>query len=232
LIYIGLDDTDNKTSRGTGRLARAIAESLSERYAVRGITRHQLLVDPRVPYTSHNSSATLHLMQDGDVDLGSLADKVQAIMLADFQQGSDPGLCVARTVAPEMTIFGRWAKTDVVRQYEAREIADRCGCILRGLGGTQDGVIGALASIGLAGSGNDGRFIWIGTARQLQGVQTVQAILASGVAAVRSMEGQELQGGLIDTGGKLRPAFREGQPILFVTRHAENPDLWMPVKLD
>jgi hypothetical protein len=60
LIYIGLDDTDNKTSRGTGRLARAIAESLAERYAVRGITRHQLLVDPRVPYTSHNSSATLH----------------------------------------------------------------------------------------------------------------------------------------------------------------------------
>jgi tRNA(Ile2) C34 agmatinyltransferase TiaS len=232
LIYIGLDDTDNKTSRGTGRLARAIAESLSERYAVRGITRHQLLVDPRVPYTSHNSSATLHLMQDGDVDLGSLADEVQAIMLADFQQGSDPGLCVARTVAPEMTDFGRRAKTDVVRQSEAREIADRCSCILRGLGGTQDGVIGALAGIGLAGTGDDGRFIWIGTARQLQGVQTVQAILASGVAEVRAMDGHTLKDGRIDTGGKLRPAFREGQPILFVTRKEDAPSVWIPVKLD
>jgi hypothetical protein len=166
------------------------------------------------------------------VDLGSLADEVQAIMLADFQQGSDPGLCVARAVAPEMIVFGRRAKTDVVRQSEAREIADRCSCILRGLGGTQDGVIGALASIGLAGTGDDGRFIWIGTARQLQGVQTVQAILASGIAAVRSMEGQELQGGLIDTGGKLRPAFREGLPILFVTRKEDDPSLWIPVKLD
>ena len=232
MIYIGLDDTDNKTSRGTGRLAREIVAVLSERYKVWGVTRHQLLVDPRVPYTSHNSSATLHLMQDGDVDLGSLADEVQAIMLADFQQGSDPGLCVARAVAPEVADFGRRAKTDVVRQSEAHEIAHRCGCILRGLGGTQDGVIGALASIGLAGTGNDGRFIWIGTARQLQGVQTVQAILASGIAEVRAMDGHTLKDGLIDTGSRLRPAFREGLPILFVTRHAENTDLWMPVKLD
>jgi tRNA(Ile2) C34 agmatinyltransferase TiaS len=232
LIYIGLDDTDNKTSRGTGRLAREIAGLLSTRYKVRGITRHQLLVDPRVPYTSHNSSATLHLMEDGDVDLNTLADEVQAAMLADFQDGSDPGLCVARTVAPEMTDFGRRAKTDVVRQSEAHEIAGRCGCILRGLGGTQDGVIGALASIGLAGTGNDGRFIWIGTARQLQGVQRVQTILVSGVAAVRSMEGQELENGLVDTGGRLRPAFREGLPILFVTRKQDDPSLWIPVKLD
>lgn len=232
MVYIGLDDTDNKTSRGTGRLARAIAATLSERYNVRGITRHQLLVDPRVPYTSHNSSATLHLQEDGNVDLAALADQVQAIMLVDFQDGSDPGLCVARTVEREMTEFGRRAKTELVLQSEARDVANRCGCILRGLGGTQDGVIGALAGIGLASTGEDGRFIFIGTARELQGVQTVQAILGAGIAQVRTIHGQRLDDGLIDTGGKLRPAFREGCPILFVTQQENNPSLWIPVKLD
>jgi len=232
VIYIGLDDTDIKTSRGTGRLARAIAAALSERYDVCGVTRHQLLIDPRVPYTSHNSSATLHLQENGDVDLVALADEVQAIMLADFQDGSDPGLCVARTVEREMVEFGRRAKTEFVLQSEARDVANRCGCILRGLGGTQDGVIGALAGIGLAATGEDGRFIFIGTARELQGVQTVQAILGAGIVEVRAIDGQRLDNGLIDTGGKLRPAFREGHPILFVRQQENNPSLWIPVKLD
>ncbi len=61
MIYVGLDDTDNKTSRGTGYLARMVAASLSDRFKVWGVTRHQLLVDPRVPYTSHNSCNVVHL---------------------------------------------------------------------------------------------------------------------------------------------------------------------------
>jgi len=232
MIYIGLDDTDNKTSRGTGRLAREITAALAKQFSVRGVTRHQLLVDPRVPYTSHNSSATIHLLDNGNVDLFALADEVQAIMLGDFQAGSDPGLCVARMVAPEMTEFGRRAKIELVHQSEARQIAERCGCILRGLGGTQDGVIGALAGIGLAATGDDGRFILIGAARELDGVQTVQAILGSGIAEVCTQDGKPLADGLIDTGGKLRPAFRRNQPILVVKRQEDNPSLWLPVKLD
>src|SRR5512136_2180751 len=232
LIYIGLDDTDNKTSRGTGRLARAMAATLSDRYRVWGITRHQLLVDPRVPYTSHNSSATLHLMENGTVDLSALADEAQALMLADFQDGSDPGLCVARAIVPEMVQFGQRAKIDVVHQSTARDLANRCGCILRGLGGTQDGVIGALAGVGLAATGEDGRFILLGAMRELDGVQTVPAILASGIAEVRSMDGQVVHDGLVETGGRLRPAFRHGRPILFVTPHPDTPAHWAQVKLD
>ncbi len=231
MIYIGLDDTDNKTSRGTGRLARAIAAALSPRYALRGVTRHQFLVDPRIPYTSHNSSATLVLNEDGNVDLVALADAVQAVMLADYQPGSDPGLCVTGTVTPEMIAFGRQAKAEVLKQKQAREIAARSGCILRGLGGTEDGVIGALAGVGLAATGDDGRFILIGRSRELEGVQTVQAILDCGIAEVRTTEGQVLTEGLVDTGGKLRPALRGGKPVLVVTRE-QSQECWSPVKLD
>jgi hypothetical protein len=213
-------------------LARTIAASLAERYRVRGVTRHQLLVDPRVPYTSHNSSATIHLREDGNANLAAIADRVQEIMDADFQEGSDPGLCVAQTVAPEMIAFGQRAKRELVRQTEAREIAERCGCVLRGLGGTQDGVIGALAGIGLAASGEDGRFILVGRSRELDGVQTVQAILDGGIAQVRTVDGQILSEGLIETNGKLRPAFRGNQPVLVVTRQEGDQALWLPVKLD
>ncbi len=232
MIYIGLDDTDNKTSRGTGRLARAIAAALSDRYTIMGVTRHQFLVDPRIPYTSHNSSATIHLRADSGCDLVALADEVQAIMLADFQEGSDPGLCVAQTIPPEVMDFGQRAKREIVHQGEAREIAARGGCILRGLGGTEDGVIGALGGVGLAATGEDGRFVLVGRSRELQGIQSIKSILAGGINQVRTMNGEVLQEGLVNTENKLRPAFRGGGPVLYVTRQEGEPSLWLPVKLD
>ena len=61
MIYIGIDDTDNKTSRGTGHLARLIAADLAQDYRLLGVTRHQLLVDPRIPYPAKNSSAAIAL---------------------------------------------------------------------------------------------------------------------------------------------------------------------------
>ncbi len=232
MIYIGLDDTDNKDSRGTGRLARAVAAALSDSYLVQGVTRHQFLVDPRIPYTSHNSSATLHLAANGRADLTALADRVQAIMLADFQPGSDPGLCVAQEVGAEMSEFGWRAKREVVSQSEAYEIAQRCGCILRGLGGTNGGVIGALAGIGLAASGEDGRFILVGQSRELQGVQSIQAILAAGIAQVVTTGGQVLTEGMVNTGGRLRPAWRGSRVVLVVDRSEEDNGAWVPIKLD
>ena len=58
---IGVDDTDNLESRGTGHRVRQLANCLAQQELAQplGITRHQLLVDPRIPYTSHNSSACL-----------------------------------------------------------------------------------------------------------------------------------------------------------------------------
>ncbi|MBI5031180.1 MAG: ABC transporter substrate-binding protein [Chloroflexi bacterium] len=232
MIYIGMDDTDNKDSRGTGFLARTVAAELTDRYKTWGVTRHQLLVDPRIPYTSHNSSNAIHLLEDGNVDLVALADAVQSIMLAHFNEGSDPGLCIVKTVTPEVMAFGQRAKKEIVTQADARAIAECHGCILRGLGGTQGGVIGSLAAVGLAASGEDGRFVLVGRSRELDGVQNVQAIVDCGIAEVRTTEGQVLKDGLVQTIGKLRPALRNHQPILFVTRQEGDQPGWVSVKLD
>jgi len=48
-ILVSIDDTDNLNSRGTGRLARAIANTLAGDYPVYGVTRHQLYMHPRYP---------------------------------------------------------------------------------------------------------------------------------------------------------------------------------------
>jgi hypothetical protein len=63
IYLIGIDDTDNLESRGTGHHARRLGAFLQTE-AMAGlldVTRHQLFVDPRIPYTSHNSSLCLRV---------------------------------------------------------------------------------------------------------------------------------------------------------------------------
>ena len=98
-----------------------------------------------------------------------------------------------------------------------------------GLGGTEDGVIGALSAVGLGASGQDGRFILVGTIRELDGIQSIAAVLAAGISAVVDIAGHAVTKGLIDTGGRLRPALRDGRPVLYVKRGGP---YWLPLKLD
>jgi tRNA(Ile2) C34 agmatinyltransferase TiaS len=228
MIFIGLDDTDNLESRGTGHLAREIAAALAAEYPLLGVTRHQLLVDPRVPCTRNNSCAAIALGTNGDLDPKTLLEQVRQWVLDDFQPGSDPGLCVARAVPAAITEFGRQVQRQLVTQRDARSLAQAHGIPLEGLGGDQDGVIGALAAVGLAASGEDGRYVLVGRSRELAGLQPVQALLGAGIAAVRTQDGQPVLDGLVWT-DKLRPARRGGRPIAIVQWDGR---YWQPLKLD
>ena len=54
-IFIGVDDTDFGDSPGTGQLAQRLSKEITRRGGKPlGITRHQFLMDPRIPYTGHN----------------------------------------------------------------------------------------------------------------------------------------------------------------------------------
>lgn len=230
MIIIGLDDTDIAGGRGTGKLARAIAATLAHEYTVMGIVRHQLLFDPRVPYTAKNSSASILI--DGDrSSLDDIHDHVQALMMDDFQAGSDPGLAVAvASVAQAIVQFGHRAKRELVSQAEALALAHTHGILLTGLGGTNDGVIGALASVGLVQDGDDGRYIQVGTLRDLVPPVSVAAIKQAGVVDVRTAEGQPVTTGMI-VSERLRPARRGSQPVLIVERGTQS-DEWHALKLD
>jgi len=228
MLFIGLDDTDTLESRGTGHLARQIAAVLAADYPVLGVTRHQLLLDPRVPCTKNNSSAAILLNADGDLDPIALLERVRALMLDDYLPGSDPGLCVAHAVPAAVTEFGRRAQRQLVMQDEARALAAADGIPLLGLGGTEDGIIGALAAVGLAASGEDGRYVLVGRSRELSGLQPVSALIAAGIPAVQTLDGQPVTSGLVQA-DKLRPARRSARPIAVVEWAGDH---WQPLKLN
>jgi hypothetical protein len=124
--------------------------------------------------------------------------------------------------------FGRRTKTEVATQAEARSLAAAANIFLRGLGGTEDGVIGALAAIGLASAGDDGRYIQVGRSRALAGPVSIAEALAAGITAVRTLDGRPVTSGTI-LAEKVRPARRKGRPVLFVEEAGPH---WRPLKLD
>jgi hypothetical protein len=253
-LFIGLDDTDILTSRGTGHLAREIAAVLQDAgHTLLGVTRHQLLRDPRVPCTKKNSCAAIHLEVDDAADLDEILTQVQQIVVANAPEGSDPGLCLTADVPEAVTAYAHRVQTQLVTQDEARAVARRHTISLLGLGGDRSGVIGALAAVGLAADGSDGRYVLVGRSRELQGWQPVAALLDAGIAAVRTLDEQIVTGGLVQT-DRLRPARRDGQPIAVVEEAKErdndvsgngvsgngvsgngvsgNDKYWLPLKLD
>ena len=219
MIYIGIDDTDIVGSPGTNQLARVIVRRLGAAAEGSVICRHQLFFDPRVPYTSGNGSASIQLPRGGEVPRDELLDTVRGVMREWYVEGSDPGLALAEYVSSEMTEFAARAKREVVTQADARAIADRSGCHLEGLGGTNQGIIGALSAIALIDGGNDGRVVHVDDwpwPDAFVGPQSAAAIRGRGVADIRMVSGEPFTGAVVDVGRHLRPNWRGGRMVLFV----------------
>jgi hypothetical protein len=186
------------------------------------IVRHQLLEDPRVPFTSKNGSASMHFVPEGEPATAWLIEELRAGMREWFVPGSDPGLCVAPAVPEEIREFGLRCQRELVGQQDARALAARHGLHLEGLGGTEGGVIGALAAVGLAAGGNDGRVVQIAAwPDDLSGPQSIASLQARGVEVRPMVPREAVACGLVDVGKHLRPNVREGRIVLLVGR---NPD--------
>jgi hypothetical protein len=218
---IGIDDTDNLESRGTGHHVRQMAEVLTERGLAwpLGITRHQLLVDPHIPYTSHNSSACLSIEAD-DKRIDALWEACRDYLLAESAPGSDAGLCMAPWASVNACVhaFGRRAKIVVLTQLEAEQTDQDYELRLEGLTDTHGGIIGALAAVGLHHEGSDGRFLWLPGLRELRGILPVGEICARGhIDRVCPLNGTDLSPEtLVIVGEWVRPILRGGQAILYV----------------
>jgi hypothetical protein len=235
LIYVGIDDTDIIGSPGTNQLARAILKRLGPLGEGAIICRHQLFVDPRVPYTSKNGAASIQLPRGDEIGRAILIETVRDVMRAWYVEGSDPGLAVAAASSPEMAVFAARAKTEVVSQSDARRVAARAGCHLEGLGGTEQGIIGALAAIPLVAGGDDGRVVHRNDwpyPDDFNGPQPVAAIAARGVAEIRALgSGEPFTGDVVDVGKHLRPNWRGGRIVLHVEPPAEAGSPWRAMKL-
>ncbi len=219
-IYLGMDDTDNHESRGTGKLARAVAKAIGDHYPVSAVTRHQLYVHEDIPFTSHNSSAVLHIETDVQSAVPEVLGIAEEMMLDDFIEGSDPGLCAAHAsaITPALQAYGWDAKATVLTQERARTLARNHGITLKGLGGTEDGVIGSLAGLGLASTGNDGRLLMRGTVRDLTGPQEASVLLGAGIDEIWSLDGQRVTAGTVFTpaGKSVKANLVGGRVVLMV----------------
>jgi tRNA(Ile2) C34 agmatinyltransferase TiaS len=233
IVYLGLDDTDTVDLGGTGQLARSLALRLRAELPgcrIEGVSRHQLLQDPRVPCTRRNrcSCVVVDVEPSGASRVAPLG---RTHILDGSVHGSDPGLCVAEEcrIGPDLLDFARRAKQELVSPASALELARRAGVLLEPLGGTGDGVIGALAAIGLRRGGSDGWLtLWEGIDR-LEGVLSVERLLAGGVDRVEDEHGRRLPASeLVDTAGRARPAVREGRRVLLVRRSESGT--WRSVK--
>jgi len=219
MIYVGIDDTDMPDTPGTNQLARALIAHVADRFQCGRVLRHQLLDDPRVPYTSKNGSASI-LLEPRPAATTPLPDLIAALrtrMLEWFVPGSDPGLCVTTTVPEAVIEFGQRCQRELVIRGEAESLAEQHGLYLEGLGGTRGGMIGALAAVGLAATGNDGRVVVNGQwPDDLSGWQPVSTLAARGVTVQCLDTGASVDEGDVEIGKHLRPNFRNGRMIQFV----------------
>ncbi len=226
-LYVGIDDTDNLDSRGTGHRARQLAAEIDATGigAVRGVTRHQLLVDPAIPYTSHNSAACL-AVDAAAGGLRPLADLCRVFLLRESAPGSDAGLCVADDgQARAAADYGRAAQTRVLTQDDARAQAAGTGALLEGLTGTRGGIIGALAGVALHVAGEDGRYLWL---RGIRDVAHLRLPLAevrrrTDIDVLARVDGRPVEDpdAPVDLGPWPRPVRIGGQAVLLVEEDPE-----------
>lgn len=229
---VAIDDTDNLDSIGTGRLSRMLAAQLVEegQLAKPSVTRHQLLVHPDVPYTSHNSSACI--AGSGDDGAGDkLFELAQAFLVAHEHEGANPGLCVVRAdrVPEGLPAIGLRAQ-QLVLDLAAFD-AEIAPLALRvwSRGETGQGRIGAVCGVALRSTGEDGRFIELPGIRSIEGRATVAEVLAgTGVDRVTGPDGEALAPDVeIETQGWIRPALRGGEAVFTVCRQGRD---WVPAQ--
>ncbi len=171
-IIIAIDDTDNLESRGTGFRARELGLFLMQNGLANliSVTRHQLLFDRRIPYTSHNSSASLFCELTSSIK--DVIDFSKEYLIREAADGSDAGLCVAEYEKINIDIinWGHKAKTEIITKNNAHELALKNEIYLEGFTGDKIGVIGSLAAVGLRKEGCDGRLLWIKNMRETTGI--------------------------------------------------------------
>jgi hypothetical protein len=231
-IYIGFDDTDTVDSdRGTGKLARWFENELPNSCHLRGVVRQQLLLDDSIPYTTHNSSACAIVETSNHCSIDDLISRAVQHVERHFIPGSDPGLCIVPEDHPglsKLVHFGRICTTRVVTQKEALQAA--LDSHLSGHGGTNDGIIGAAAAVGLTVYGWSGRFIEYERLRDFPEKVFVSGLERLGITVVSIDRDAQVPTpeDMVDTKGWLRPRLWGGKPVLPVNPRGNN--LWETVE--
>jgi len=219
-ILVGFDDTDTvDCGRGTGKLARWFQAALPDTCRIAGVVRQQLWVDDSIPYTSHNSAACVLVDVPDSSWLDNIVERAAGHLQRHFVAGSDPGLCVApqgNGNMAELMAFGQSCTRYKVTQHAAMQAVN--GFHLSGHGGTNDGIIGAAAAVGLTAAGGCGRFIEYGALREIPRIVTVEKLQQIGIQVVSVDRDARFPApqDSVDSRNWVRPWLIAHQPVLLV----------------
>lgn len=221
-LLIAIDDTDNTTSIGTGRLSRMLADELVRSGLLNDtrVTRHQLLVHPDIPYTSHNSSACIEAVH-GRGSRDEIIQLSRDFLRNHFHEGANPGLCVMDMdeVPGELSEFGKRAQSSVIPLAEGKALAlsvSKTRPTVWWNGETGRGCIGAMAAVGLRRTGNDGTYIGLRGIRDITGMVTAGTLLQdTAIDRITDLDGKDLPPEtLIDSQDWIRPRLKDNLVVL------------------
>ena len=224
---ICIDDTDDIGTKGTGEIAGEIGELLVARFQGKAglVSRHQLYVHPDIPYTSHNSA--MCFAYSGPASVDDIQRLAAEHLICVSAPAADPGLGILNLAnfrgGNELIAFGRQAKQEVKTKEQAYVLAQALGISLTEHGGTGQGVIGALAGLGLRLEGRDGRVkgqIKLGQTEEASVTLTVEEILSqSGLELVVNTSGESLATTeSVQLCGKVKAVVHQGKFALLVAQ--------------
>lgn len=219
-IYLGFDDTDTEDAdRGTGKLARWFENLMPPNCRMSGVVRQQLLVHESIPYTSHNSAACVIVDVPDLSFFGNIIERAAQHVAQFYLEGSDPGICAAFEGDPalsDLMNFGRRCTCKVLTQKDALDAARKFH--LSGHGGTNEGIIGAAAAVGLTATGWCGRFIELGRLREIPDIISVRDIDTLGIKVVSLDRDASVPKPeeMIITKNWVRPRLLGREPVLIV----------------
>lgn len=218
-IFIAIDDTDDLESKGTGEIAEEIAKLIEDKKIGRtsAVTRHQLYVHEDIPYTSHNSSMCFEIIGAREEDYDLIIETASSHLKNESSPVSDPGLCICKVDDVDKSAlmeYGLKAKTIVLNKKIAYEFSKEHEIFLNEYGGTGDGIIGALAAIGLRLSGSDGRFK--GKLKLEDGEYSVDSLIKrDDIEKVYDISSQRyIEEGSIKLSGKIKTVFLNHNRVL------------------
>ncbi len=240
-FLIGLDDTDNPDNpetTGTGALAIRLGKRLEEAGLGKfeSVTRHQLMRSPQVHCTSDNGAICLCF--EADVNRRSeLEMACRSFILREYMRGSDPGLTLAswNQITADVFTWAKLAKSRLLTRPDALQTARSAGIAIVGIAGSGEGVIGALAAVGLRFRGEGGRFVWLPHLEALNGVYSYTSLMDEvPFDSIENLKGKsprpEEKIALAE--GGVTPVLREGRCVLLVEQeHKETSYDWHTLNL-
>lgn len=161
VVLIGIDDTDSKTSKGTGFLTRELGKQIEIKGfgKVLNITRHQLFLSKEINYTNRNNSACIEVSV---CNYEGLVEFCKEFVFRNSEKVAHPSIIFARleSISDEVIDFAKTAKDKIVSLKDAQALIKKNDFLAEFSGKKNKGIIGAIAAIGLRATGNDGRVIW------------------------------------------------------------------------